>query len=155
MERKKHRLFLDSNVILSGLFSEMGAPRLILDILSLDLPVLAGLTGRFNLTEIERNLQKKMPAALPAYRHYLPLLRLEIIPVPSPEDLKALSGVAADKDLPVLASAVKGDANHFITGDKRLISLLAKKGGLPFRTASPADFLDIALPEILEGGRRR
>ncbi|MDH7513293.1 MAG: PIN domain-containing protein [Clostridiales bacterium] len=155
MERKKYRLFLDSNVILSGLFSERGAPRLILDLLSLGLPVLAGLTGRFNLIEIERNLQKKMPAALPAYHHYLPKLRLEIIPVPSPEDFRALGAAVADKDLPVLASAIKGKTDHFVTGDKRLISLIGKKGGLPFKTVCPAEFLDKVLPEILQGKRRR
>lgn len=155
MQRKKHRLFFDSNVILSGLFSERGAPRLILDLLSLDLPVLTGLTGRFNLIEIERNLQKKMAGALPAYRLYLPKLRLQIIPVPSPEDLRPLGGAAADKDLPVLASAINGKADHFVTGDKRLISLIGQKGGFPFKIVSPAELLDKVLPEILEGKRRR
>ena len=89
--------------MLSGLFSGTGAPRLILDILSLDLPVLKGLTGRFNLMEIERNLGKKMPAALPAYLRYLPRLKLEVIPLPSREDLRPLSGAAEEKDQPVLA----------------------------------------------------
>ena len=49
------KLFLDSNVILSGLLSDKGAPRIILDILSLNLPFLSGLTGEFNLLEMERN----------------------------------------------------------------------------------------------------
>ena len=154
METKKHRLFLDSNVILSGLFSERGAPRLILDLLSLDLPVLTGLTGRFNLTEIERNLQKKMVDALPVYRLYLPKLKLEIIPLPSPEDLRPLAGTADEKDLPVLASAINGKADHFVTGDKQLISLIRQKGGFPFRAVSPAEYLDKVLPEILEEQRR-
>jgi len=154
METKKHRLFLDSNVILSGLFSERGAPRLILDLLSLNLPVLTGLTGRFNLTEIERNLQKKMVDALPVYRLYLPKLKLEIIPLPSPEDLRPLAGTADEKDLPVLASAINGKADHFVTGDKRLISLIRQKGDFPFGTVTPAEYLDKVLPEILEGKRR-
>jgi len=154
MKTKKHRVFLDSNVILSGLFSERGAPRLILDVLSLSLPVLTGVTGRFNLTEIERNLEKKMAEALPAYRLYLPKLKLDIIPYPSREDLRPFVGTAEDKDLPVLASAVKGKADYFMTGDNKLISLIGRKGGFPFKTVSPAEFLDKVLPEIL-GGKRR
>ena len=155
MQRKKHRLFLDSNVILSGLFSERGAPRLILDLLSLDLPVLTGLAGRFNLIEIERNLQRKMAGAVPAFHHFLPILKLEIIPWPSPADLRPLGGGAADKDSPVLASAINGKADYFVTADKRLISFIGQKGGFPFKTVGPAEFLDKALPEILEGKRRR
>jgi predicted nucleic acid-binding protein len=155
METKKHRLFLDSNVILSGLFSDRGAPRLILDLLSLDLPVLTGLTGRFNLTEIERNLEKKMPQALPIYRLYLPKLKLEIIPLPSPEDLRPLAGTADEKDLPVLASVLNGKADHFLTGDKKLISLLRQTADFGFQAVSPAEFLDKVLPEILAGVHRR
>jgi hypothetical protein len=40
MARHPIKVFLDSNVILSGLLSDRGAPRLILDVLSLRLPVL-------------------------------------------------------------------------------------------------------------------
>lgn len=59
------KLFLDSNVILSGLLSDKGAPRIILDILSLNLPFLSGLTGEFNLLEMERNLKKNCPDCFP------------------------------------------------------------------------------------------
>jgi predicted nucleic acid-binding protein len=153
MERIKHRVFLDSNVILSGLFSERGAPRLILDLLTLELPFLTGLTGRFNLIEIERNIGKKMPDALPVYRFDMPKLKLEIVPVPPPDDLRPLVGSAGDKDLPVLASVLNGKAGHFVTGDKRLMARIGRKGGFPFKTVSPTAFLDGVLPEILAGKR--
>ncbi|MGA2361707.1 MAG: hypothetical protein ABSG73_04530 [Candidatus Aminicenantales bacterium] len=106
------------------------------------------------MNEIERNLQKKMAVALPIYRLYLPKLKLEIIPLPSQEDLRPLAETADDKDLPVLASVLNGKADHFLTGDKRLISLIGEKGGFPFKTVSPAEFLDKVLPEILAGKRR-
>jgi predicted nucleic acid-binding protein len=153
MELKKHRIFLDSNVILSGLFSEKGAPRLILDLLTLDLPLLAGLTGRFNLLEIERNIGKKLPGALPVWQLYLPQLRLEVIPMPSSWDLALLGDMAEGKDLPVVASAINGKADYFVSGDKRLFSRLEKRPDLPFRPAAPAEFLNVLLPDIL--GRKR
>ena len=83
VQRKKCKVFLDSNVLLSGLFSDKGAPRIILDLLTLNLPILAGATGRYNLIEVERNLKKKMPQAMPLYHKYLPRLRLEIVEMPS------------------------------------------------------------------------
>jgi predicted nucleic acid-binding protein len=71
MEQKRRcKVFLDSNVILSGLFSDKGAPRIILDLLTLNLPVLSGATGRYNLMEVERNLNRKMPEALPLYQKF-------------------------------------------------------------------------------------
>jgi len=59
MAEKVVRVFLDSNVILSGLISEKGAPRIILDILCLGLPFLTGITGRYNIIEIERDYSFK------------------------------------------------------------------------------------------------
>ena len=83
MVKRPVKVFLDSNVIISGIFSDKGSPRIILDILSLGLPFVVGATGRYNMIEIERNLKRKMPKALPIYQKYLSDLYLEIIPLPS------------------------------------------------------------------------
>ena len=147
MAKKAARVFLDSNVILSGLLSDKGAPRTILDLLCLRLPFLAGVTGRYNIMEIERNLAKKLPAALPVYEEYFPRLHLEIIPLPSKDELKKLSGHTAEKDIPVLASALKGRADFLVTGDKKDFAALMMKGSYPFRIMAPAEFLDM-IPEI-------
>ncbi len=148
---KKHKIFLDSNVILSGLISGQGAPRLILDVLCLGLPTIQGVTGRFNLNEIERNIARKIPAALAIFNDYLPKLDLEIIPVPFPEELKPYVGTVEDKDLPVLASAVMGQADFFVTGDKKLLSQIAGRNAFSMRSLSPAEFLDRVLSDILTG----
>jgi len=148
MAKKGVKVFLDSNVIISGLFSDKGAPRVILDLLCIGLPVLAGATGEYNIIEIERNLTKKIPDALPVYRKYLPLLNLEVIPLPSPVEIKKLSGLTSDKDMPVLASAISGDVDFLVTGDKK--DFIKLKGKCSFRILSPSEFLDIILPEILK-----
>jgi hypothetical protein len=90
MGKKVVRVFLDSNVILSGLLSERGAPRIMLDLLSLGLPFLMGATGRYNLIEIERNLKKKMPDLLFLYKAYLPKAQSKGHPSPSPRGGKRL-----------------------------------------------------------------
>lgn len=149
MAKKAVRVFLDSNVILSGLISDRGAPRIILDLLTLKLPFLEGCTGRFNLMEIERNLKKKVPQALSVYRHYLPQLNLQIVPLPRPHELTQFAGKIADKDVPVLASAITGKAAFLVTGDKRHFQKVASRGEYAVRIVTPAEFVDRILPEIM------
>jgi len=148
MAGKRLKVFLDSNVIISGLFSDKGSPRIILDLLSLDLPLLSCATGEYNIVEIERNLLKKMPDVLPVYRKYLKILNLEIVPMPLSRDIKKLSGQIADKDVPVLASAINSNADFLVTGDKKDFEKL--KGNYPFKILIPSEFLDIILPEVLK-----
>ncbi len=149
MARKRFKVFLDSNVIISGLFSDKGSPRIILDLLSLGLPVISGVTGKYNIIEIERNLSNKMPDLLPLYRKYLKLLNLEIVPLPLSADIKNLSGHTADKDIPVLASAINGNADFLLTGDKKDFSKFKLKGKYSFKILNPGEFLDIIIPEIV------
>lgn len=141
MAKHPVKIFLDSNVILSGLLSERGTPRMILDVLTLHLPVLQGATGEYNILEIERNLARKMPNILPIYRKYLPLLCLEIVPLPEPETIAAMAGQSVAKDLPVLASAMACQADYLVTGDKKDFAKARESGKYCFQVMSPAEFL--------------
>ncbi len=149
-ERKKCKVFLDSNVILSGLFSDKGAPRIILDLLTLKLPMLIGATGRYNLLEVERNLKKKMPQALPLYHKYLPKLGLEVVALPSQEQIKIMTGATAEKDIPVLVSAIACSADYLITGDKKDFDRLKGTKTNNLKIVSPAEFIEKAFPDILK-----
>jgi len=151
MRKKVVRVFLDSNVVLSGLLSEKGAPRIFLDLLSLRLPFLIGLTGRYNLIEIERNLKKKIPGLLSLFKVYLPKVNLKVIPLPRPEDVRGFSGRIAEKDTPVLISAIRSKADFLVTGDKRHFGKMKELGEYPFQVVTPSEFIDSILPEILKG----
>ena len=151
MGKKVVRVFLDSNVILSGLLSERGAPRIILDLLSLGLPFLIGSTGRYNLIEIERNLKKKMPSLFFLYKTYLPRLNLRVIPLPPPEEVRDFSGQIAEKDVPVLISAIRSKADFLVTGDKQHFENMKELDKYPFHVVTPTEFIDSILPEILKG----
>jgi len=150
MARRTVRLFLDSNVILSGLLSDRGAPRIILDLLSLGLPFLMGSTGQYNLMEIERNLEKRMSGLMPVYKRYLPRLNLTVIPLPKAEELREFFGKITDKDIPVLVSAIKGKADFLITGDRRHFEKLKRVGKYPLEIVTPSEFIDSILPGILK-----
>jgi len=149
MEKRRLRVFLDSNVILSGLFSDKGAPRIILDILSLDLPVLTAITGAYNVAEVERNIVSKLPAALPLFRSSLQTSGFETVPIPNQEDLAPWAGLTSEKDLSVLASALRGRADVLVTGDKKDL-LQIRKPAFPFLILSPSGFLDDFLPGFLK-----
>jgi predicted nucleic acid-binding protein len=151
MGKKVVRVFLDSNVILSGLLSERGSPRIILDLLGLRLPFLIGSTGRYNLIEIERNLKNKMPTLLFLYKAYLPKLNLKVIPLPRPEDIRDFSGQIAEKDIPVLISAIRSKADFLVTGDKQHFGKMKELDKYPFHVVTPSEFIDSILPEILKG----
>jgi predicted nucleic acid-binding protein len=148
MGKKVVRVFLDSNVILSGLLSDKGAPRILLDLLSLRLPFLIGSTGRYNLIEIERNLENRMPGIGSVYKRYLPRLNLTVIPMLQSEELRAFSGKIADNDVPVLVSAMQGKVDFLVTGDKQHFEKLKGVERYHFRIVTPSEFIDSILPEI-------
>ncbi len=151
MGKKVVRVFLDSNVILSGLLSERGAPRILLDLLSLRLPFLMGWTGRYNLIEIERNLKKKMPSLFPLFKDDLPKLNLKVIPLPRSGDVRGFSGQIAEKDAPVLVSAIQSKPDFLVTGDKQHFGKMKGIGEYRFQVVTPSEFIDTILPEILKG----
>jgi predicted nucleic acid-binding protein len=149
-QRRRCKVFLDSNVLLSGIFSDKGAPRIILDLLALDLPVLAGATGRYNLMEVERNLKKKMPEALPLYHSYLPKLGLEVVALPTRDTVRSMAGVIAEKDIPVLASAIACGAQYLITGDKKDFTRLKKtQERYNLTIVSPSEFVETVFLNII------
>ena len=143
MAKRPVKIFLDSNVIISGFFSNKGSPRIILDILCLDLPFIVGATGKYNIIEIERNLKRKMPKTFPLYQKYFTNLDLKIISLPSRKEVEAYAGYTSDKDVPVLVSAIKGKADFLITGDKKDFSELKKHTDLELKILNPSEFLDI------------
>jgi hypothetical protein len=55
---------------------------------------------------VERNLEEKMPAAMPAF-HMLVSRCLHVVADPTVAEIEALSKVADSKDLPILAAAVR------------------------------------------------
>ena len=121
MTKKEVKVFLDSNVIISGLISDRGAPRVNLDILSLELPFIVGVTGRYNIIEIERNLKRKVPRILPFYKKLFSKLNLIIVRIPSLKEVIKYAGHLADKDIPVLVSAIKADTEFLITAIKKIL----------------------------------
>jgi predicted nucleic acid-binding protein len=91
-----------------------------------------------------------MPAAIPLYRNYFPGLGLEIVELPSRETVKSMSGVIAEKDIPVLASAIACNAEYLITGDKKDFAGLKKDRRYNLAIISPSEFIETVFPGIIK-----
>ena len=150
MAKREVKAFLDSNVIISGLISDRSSPRLILDLLCHDLPLMHAATGRYNLEEIERTITRKLPAARPVLHDFMSRLKIEIIPLPAGEKLKKYRGVIADEDLPVLVSAIECGADYLVTGDKKHFGGLRGRKDIPLKICSPSEFVEILATGIRE-----
>ncbi len=134
-------VFLDSNVIFSGLYSARGAPAAILEHL---------IKGRISvvisqqiLEEVVRTVKEKLPDALPALRRLLISTPPEVMVDPKPEEIERWAGKIPAADAAILAAAVAARPDYFVTGDNHFTGnpSIAEDTGLHIVT--PAQFLKI------------
>ncbi|HBO34663.1 MAG TPA: hypothetical protein DD636_08030, partial [Anaerolineaceae bacterium] len=68
-------------------------------------------TSQQVITEVERNLEQKLPTALTPFRMLVSRC-LEVVPNPTEEEVAALAGAADPKDLPILAAALSHQCQY-------------------------------------------
>ena len=129
------RVFLDTNVLASALTTR----GLCSDLFEVVLQSHVMLTSDHVLRELERILPGKLGQSEDVTEEFLNLLRAHALlitaehpppppPLPDPDDE------------PIVASAIAGDANVFVTGDKALLELSSVES-LPI--VSPRDFWEM------------
>jgi predicted nucleic acid-binding protein len=121
---------VDADVLFAGSAStnEHSASLLILRLSEVTL--IEALTSQQVITEVERNLEVRLPAALPAFR-LLVSRSLRVVPDPQQEQVDACAGQADPKDLPILVAAqqagcawlVTFNVRHFQPGHSDLVTL--------------------------------
>ncbi|MBL7062614.1 MAG: PIN domain-containing protein [Anaerolineae bacterium] len=118
IRRRKPRVFVDADVLFAGAASpsEHGASLVILRMGEITL--IEPLTSQQVIAEAERNLEEKLPQALPAFR-LLVSRCLRVVPDPRPEDLAPYAGAADPKDLPILVAAVREVCPWLVTFNVR------------------------------------
>lgn len=111
------RVFLDANVFFAASYSRTGASRALFQAaLESKITIVA---SEVVLIEAERNLARKAPAALPAFRQLLELVVGEITDKPSREELERAATYVALKDAPIVAAAIKARVDYLTTLDRR------------------------------------
>lgn len=140
---KKLKVFLGSNVFISGLYSEKGAPGLIMNnyILGrIDISI-----SQKVLNEIIIILKKKLPSILILLQKFLLTYPPEIIKDPPAEAVKKWNDIINENDATILESAIYCNPDYFITVDKHFFEspIIAGKSGL--QIIKPQEFLEILM----------
>lgn len=144
------RIFVDASVLVAGAGSRTGASRAVLVMAEIGLYRLV--VCRQVLDESERNLCKKLLAALPIFVELMAVIGPEIVPDPSAREVARWKSVIDPKDAPILAAAVAAAPDRFLTLDITDFiepSQVAEKSGL--RIETPADFVQTIRALVEEG----
>ncbi|MHC4134755.1 MAG: PIN domain-containing protein [Planctomycetota bacterium] len=110
------RVCLDADVVIAGLFSRTGASHAILILGEIGLMHLVLPQAAVN--EVRRNLQEKLPEALPHLDQFLRAVAVEVCR-PTPGDRKQARRLAHDKDVPIMAAALSSGAAFLVTHNTR------------------------------------
>ena len=109
------RVFLDASVLFATAASATGASRAI--VVLAEIGFIKGVVSTQVLEEVERNLSRKVAAALPFYHHLIASLDLEVIKDPSPEKVAECVQVIEAKDAPILAAAMEAEPTRLVSLD--------------------------------------
>jgi len=133
-------VFLDSNVIFSGLHSPSGPPGSVLRHM-LDGRITV-IVSRQILEEVVRTFKKKLPLALPALSEFLLNSPLEVVSDPDPEEIPRWTDILNEGDASILTASITATPDFFVTGDSHFLDnpLLKEKSGLVI--CSPAQLLE-------------
>jgi predicted nucleic acid-binding protein len=132
------RIFADSSVLIAGCGSRTGASRAVLTMAEIGLFKLV--VSQQVLDECDRNLRKKLPAALPIYTQLLADINPEFQPDPPLEESLRWVDIIEAKDTPILAAAVLAKVDRLLSlNTKDFTAEVAAQSGLMIQT--PAQFV--------------
>ena len=139
--RHRPRVFLDSNVIFSGLYSPDGAPGIILE--HFVKGSISVVVSQQVLEEVVRTVRAKLPDALPALRRLLVSIPPEVVADPEREEIERWMKKLPLGDAAILAAAIGAQPDYFVTGDKHFTQSpgIGEEAGLHIVT--PARFLEL------------
>ena len=141
MSKPNTRVFLDSNIVFSGLYSSRGAPGTILEyFIKGNISVIV---SQQVLEEVIRTIKENLPEALPVLKRLLLNVPPEIVTDPKPEALERWTRRLSIEDAAILEAAIAAQPNYFITGDNHFVGNpdLAKVAGI--KIVTPAQFLKL------------
>jgi len=117
-ELRKPRVFVDADVLFAGAASPSTHGASLVVLRMAEITLIEAVTSEQAVTEAERNLEAKVPSALPAFR-LLVQRCLQVVPDPAPADLTPHQGRADEKDLPLLVTAVREGCLWLVTFNER------------------------------------
>src|SRR3989344_6285283 len=116
METTLSTIFVDTNVLFSGVYKDNTSPGEILN-LHRDKKIQIVVSQQV-LDEVVRNIKRKYSIGLPKLIKFLTTHPPVVQPDPSLPQIKKWLSVINFVDAPILAAAVKAKPKYFVTGDK-------------------------------------
>jgi len=110
----KARIFVDADVLFAGAASPNEHSASLVILRMAEITLIDAVTSEQVIIEVERNLEEKIPTAMPAFRMLVSRC-LHVISDPTEAEIKVLSKAADAKDLPILAAAVREGCEYLTT----------------------------------------
>ena len=114
IHRQKPRVFVDADVLFAGSASPSEHSASLVILRMAEITLIDAYTCEQVIIEVERNLQAKIPKALPVFRHLVSRC-LSIVPDPATTEIQTFEGTADPKDLPILIAAVRESCPWLVT----------------------------------------
>jgi uncharacterized protein len=133
------KLFLDANVIFTAAYSAQGLSRGLFRLAAIGKCALC--TSAFAHEEAVRNIHNKAPEKLADLT--VLMKQVDILPEPHPQWVIRVARLPlSGKDAPVLAAALQGKVDIFVTGDRRDFGHLFGQVLEGVKVLTPADALE-------------
>lgn len=134
----KASVFIDSNVWFSAFYKEGACSKLLKIIESTEFQINV---SELVLEEIIRNIQLKIPSALPYFLNYLKNNKIIVLKNPNFKLLEKYKKLAHFEDLPIIISAFESNCNYFITGNIKDFNFVLIKEINKIKILTPSEFL--------------
>lgn len=132
------KIFLDSSVVIAACGSRNGASHAV--IVMAEIGLFKAVISEQVVIECDRNINKKLPAALPILKQILNMINPEIVPDPSTTESSQWENIIEPKDAPILAAALSAKADRLLSlNTKDFTSFVAAQSGLTIQT--PSEFI--------------
>jgi len=116
--KARPRIFIDADVLFAGSASPSSYSASLVILRMAEITLIDAIINHQVLSEVERNLQQKMAAAMPAFQLIVQRC-LTVVEDSSPEAVRAITGSAHPKDLPILAAALREKCAYLTTYNVR------------------------------------
>jgi hypothetical protein len=114
----KPRVFVDADVLFAGAASPSEHSASLVVLRLAEITLIQAVASIQVVTEAERNLEAKLPKALPAFRLIISRC-LHVVPDPQPNNLLPHAGLADPKDLAILVAALREGCPWLVTFNVR------------------------------------
>ena len=150
MASERWRVFLDTNVLISGVLSRTGASAAILDLGEAE-EILVVVSQQV-LVEADRTFLKKFPDLIERYRKFIKNLAPLLLDDPPPAAIKEAARFIDLDDASILAAAKQGRLDFLVTLNTKHFHTPKAQGYVAAPIVTPGEFL-IAFREFWENAR--